>query len=131
KARPDLSLTVWLHGRSSGYWRWRHEPERASGARFRSRERDSVPEVAHAGKYHGHAVFIGGGNDLVVAHGTARLDHRRDAGSYGGIDAVAEREECVRGHHRTAHLETGMFGLDGGDARRIDAAHLAGAHADG
>ena len=48
----------------------------------------------------------------------------------GHVDAVAEREEGVRGHHRAAHLELRRPRLDGGDAAGIDAAHLAGADAD-
>ncbi len=27
-----------------------------------------MPEVTHAGEDHGHAVFIGGGDDFVIAH---------------------------------------------------------------
>src|SRR5689334_6635523 len=37
----------------------------------------SVPEVAHAGENHREAGLIGGGDDLVVAHRAAGLDHSR------------------------------------------------------
>jgi len=32
--------------------------------------------MVHTGKDHGHLAFVGGGNDLRVAHGAARLDRR-------------------------------------------------------
>ena len=68
-----------------------------------------MPEVPHAGEHHGDAMLVGGGDDFVVAHGTARLDYRRDAGGGGVVEAVAEREEGVAGHHRAGHHETGLF----------------------
>ncbi len=49
----------------------------------------------------------------------------------GVVDAVAEREEGIRGHHRARDREARMLGLDRGDARGVDAAHLAGADTDG
>ena len=49
----------------------------------------------------------------------------------GLIDAVAEREERVPGHHRAPHFQICMLGLDAGNARAVDAAHLAGTDADG
>ncbi len=62
---------------------------------------------------------------------SAGLDHRGHALVGGHIHAIAERKEGVRGHDRAAHGEAGILGLDGADAAGIDAAHLAGAHADG
>src|SRR5699024_3848772 len=50
----------------------------------------SMPEVADAGEDHGDAVLVGGGDDFAVAHRTARLDHRLDAGRGSRVDAVAE-----------------------------------------
>ena len=41
----------------------------------------SVPEVPHAGEHHRHAVLVGGGDDFLVAHRAAGLDHGGDAGS--------------------------------------------------
>src|SRR5690349_24826936 len=73
----------------------------------------SVTEVAHAGEDHGDAGFVSGCNHFVVTHRAARLDHRSDADLGCVVDAVAEREERVRGHDRTLHLQTGMFSLDG------------------
>src|SRR5262245_42534534 len=40
----------------------------------------SVAEVAHAGEYHGDAALVRGGDDFLVAHAPAGLDHRRGAG---------------------------------------------------
>ena len=39
-----------------------------------------MPEVPHAGEYHGEVFLVGGGNDLLVAHGPAGLYDRRYAG---------------------------------------------------
>ena len=66
----------------------------------------SVTPVAHAGEHHRHAVFVRGGDDLVITHGSTRLNDRHDAGRGRLIDAVTEREKGIRGHHRTAHLQT-------------------------
>ncbi len=60
----------------------------------------SVAEVAFAGEDHGDAVFVGGGDHLVVADRAARLDHRRDPGRGRRVEAVAEREERVAGARR-------------------------------
>jgi hypothetical protein len=56
-----------------------------------------VAEVAGAGKDHGQAMFVGGGDDFLVAHRTARLDDRFGTGRGQHVDAIAEREEGVRG----------------------------------
>src|SRR5690606_8111302 len=91
----------------------------------------SVPEVPDAGEHHGDAVFVGRGDHFAVAHRATRLDHGLDAGFGRGVDAVAEWEEGIRGHHRTGHDQAGVGGLDAGDTRRIHATHLARADADG
>src|SRR5689334_25415904 len=52
----------------------------------------SVPEVAHAGEDHRHAVLVGGGDDFVVALAAAGLNDGLDAVLRGGVDAVTERE---------------------------------------
>ena len=74
-------------------------------------------------------MLVGGGDHLGVAHRTARLDHGADAGLRGRIDAVAEGEERIAGHHRARHDEPGLLGLEGGDLGADHAAHLAGADA--
>src|SRR5690606_21768432 len=74
-----------------------------------------MPKMPHPGKYHGDAVFVGGGDHLVVAHRAAGLDDAADAHLGGVVDAVPEGEEGVGGHHRALHREAGVFGFDGGD----------------
>ncbi len=59
----------------------------------------SMSEMSHPGKHHRHAVFIGGGDDFIITHRAAGLNHRLDAGFESRVDAIAEREEGVRGHH--------------------------------
>src|ERR1700712_302553 len=87
--------------------------------------------MPHAGKDHRDACFIGRRDHFVVPHRAARLNHRSDTHLGCVVDAVAEREECIRGHDRALHLQARMLGLDGGDAGRIDPAHLAGTDTDG
>lgn len=90
-----------------------------------------MAEVAHVGEDHGDAVFVSGGNHFVVTDRAARLNNAGDAYRGCGIDAVAEREESVRGHGGTFHFQTFITGFNSGDFRRVDAAHLTGAYADG
>jgi len=90
-----------------------------------------MPEVPHPREDHRHAVFVGGRDDLLVANRPAGLNDGRDAGGRGVVDPVAEGEEGVGGHGGALHLETGVLRLDGGDACRVDAAHLAGPDPDG
>src|SRR5690554_149519 len=87
--------------------------------------------MAHAGEDHGNAMLVGGVDHFLVAHGTVRLDHCGDTGSGGGIDAVAEREESIGGHHGTLHFQVFVCRLVTGNLRTVDAAHLSCAHTDG
>jgi hypothetical protein len=48
-----------------------------------------------------HPVLICRGDNLLVPHRAARLDHRDYTGVTEKIDAVAEWEETVRRYHRT------------------------------
>src|ERR1700693_2950867 len=90
----------------------------------------SMPEVAHAGDRHGHAVFVGGCDHLLVAHRAARMNHRGDAEGGGDVDAVAKRKEGIGCHDCPAHFELLVRGLERGEARRVDATHLPGTDAD-
>src|SRR3954466_6066269 len=75
----------------------------------------SVAEVPHAGEDHGDAALVRGRDPFRVAHAAAGLDHR-GAGRLGqGVEPVAEREECVRRHHRVPEREAGDRGLPGRD----------------
>ena len=62
----------------------------------------SMLEVAHAGQRHGDAMFVAGGDDFVVADGTAGLDDEFRAHFVGGIDAVGKREERLGDKHAFA-----------------------------
>src|SRR5688572_7132993 len=93
--------------------------------------RSSMPEVAHAGEDHAHAVFVGGGDDFFVAFAAARLNDGLDAVLGSDIDAVAEREEGIGGHGTAFDGEALVLGLECGDARGIDARHLPGANSNG
>ena len=77
-----------------------------------------MAEVTHTGEHHGHIVFVGRGDDLLVAHGSAGLDHRAHAGC-GGC-----RYRRGTGKRRPMPLpipalEPGLLGLDGRDAREL------------
>src|SRR5207342_1507609 len=89
-----------------------------------------VPEMPDAGEHHRDVVFVGGGDDFVVAHRTPRLDDRADPGRGRGVNAVAERKEGVARHDRPRDLQTRFLGLERGDLRAYHATHLSGADAD-
>ena len=86
--------------------------------------------MSHAREDHGQTVLVRRLDYLVIAHRAARLDDGRDAGFGRRVDAVAEREECVRRHDGTGYVEALVSGLDRRDPGAVDAAHLAGADAD-
>src|SRR2546421_3517571 len=90
-----------------------------------------VPEVAYAGEHHGHAMLIGGRDELRIALAAARLDHGADAVAGGHVEVVAKRQERIRGHDRTGQRELLIGGLHRGEARGVHAAHLTCAHAEG
>ena len=75
-------------------------------------------------------MFIGRGDDFVVAHRAAGLDDGFDAEFCGDIETVAEREECIGGHNCTGDFESFVLGLHGCDAARDYATHLACADAE-
>jgi hypothetical protein len=52
--------------------------------------------MPHAGEDHGKASFIGGGNDLVVAHRTTGLNDCSGPCFGSGEQAVGEREKRIR-----------------------------------
>src|SRR5690606_38591638 len=91
----------------------------------------SMAEVTHSRKDHRNSGFVGRIDDFRIAHRATRLDHGGDADGGGVVQAVAEREEGIGGHYGTLNLQTGVFGLDCGDAGGVDAAHLPGTHAHG
>ena len=59
-----------------------------------------VAEVSDSGKDHGHALGIGGGNDFLVPHGTARLDRGGGSRRGRGLQSVGKRKKGVRGNDR-------------------------------
>src|SRR3990167_5555810 len=91
----------------------------------------SMSEVAHAAEHHGHATLVGGVDHFLVTHAAAGLDHAGRARVHHDVEAVAEGEEGVARHGRALQGQAGVLRLDAGNARRIEAAHLARAHAHG
>src|SRR5690554_1487355 len=87
--------------------------------------------MTHAGEDHGNAVFVGGIDDFLVAHGAAGLDNGGNAGFSRSVDTVPEREECVRSHDRAFHFQAFISGLDTGNPGAVHTAHLAGPNPDG
>ena len=69
-----------------------------------------MTEVAHAGHDHGDAMLVGGGDDLVVAHGASRLNDGGGAGFHGGEKPVGEGKEGVGGDDRTLGQRLGIAG---------------------
>src|SRR5580698_4964153 len=87
-----------------------------------------VEEVAHAGEDHGEVEAVGGGDDVVVAHGAAGLNHGGGAGFGGFFDAVGEWEKGVGGDDAAGERR---LRFHHGDFYGINAAHLAGSDAEG
>src|SRR5690554_3023356 len=84
--------------------------------------------MAHAGEHHGHAVLVGGGDHFRIAHGTAGLDYRADAGRMSLVDTVAERKERIRSHDRSGNRKTGLGRLHPSYMGTEDPAHLPGSY---
>src|SRR5438874_12366363 len=85
----------------------------------------SVPEMAHTGKYHGDAPFVGRGDHLLVANAAARLNDCDRAVVADDIEAVAKGKERIRRDDRPRERDAGIGGLDRSNARGVDAAHLS------
>ena len=75
-----------------------------------------MPEMTNSGEHHRHSMLVGSCDHFFVPHGTARLDHGRDAGPARGVDAVAEWEEGVGGHHCAFDRKACIFGFPAADA---------------
>src|SRR5262245_49673294 len=94
------------------------------------RTRTSVPEMTHACEHHCEAVLVGRGDHLGVALRAARLYHGGYALHGSRVDAVAEREKRIRGHHRAGRIDSLVARLHARDPRADDTAHLSRADAD-
>ena len=57
-----------------------------------------VAEMTNAGEDHRGVCFVRRGDNLVVAHRAAGLNHRGDPRCCRGVDSVAEGAEGVGGH---------------------------------
>src|SRR5689334_4666103 len=79
----------------------------------------SVPEMAHAGEDHRHAVLVRGGDHFVVAPAATGLHDRLDAVFRGGIDAVAEREERIGCHGAAVDDQAFVLRLERRHVRRV------------
>ena len=69
-------------------------------------------KVSAAGEDHGHAMFVGGGDDFGVVAGAAGLDGGEDAGFRGLVDAVTEWEEGIAGDNSALATVTGFLSGD-------------------
>jgi len=63
-----------------------------------------VTEVACAGQDHGNSTLVGGGNDFVITHAAAGLNHAGGARFGNHIQTIAEGEESVGRDSRTLIL---------------------------
>ena len=85
--------------------------------------------MALAREDHHDAVLVRRVDHFLVADRTAGLDHAGRSGFADHVEAVAEREEGVRGGGGAGERKPGFLGLFLGDLRRVDTAHLAGTDA--
>ena len=97
-----------------------------------------MPEMPRAGNTMAMLCLSAASITFLSRIGSARLNDRRCAGLDCDQKTIGEREERIGRDHRTfgqrtfeLHLFRGIFRLARGDACGIDAAHLAGADADG
>src|SRR4051812_7697041 len=79
----------------------------------------SMAKVSSAGEDHGHAAFVGGGDDVGIADGAARLDGRCRAGFGGGNETIGEGEEGVAANYAAVEGEGGFGGFPNGDTAGI------------
>ena len=84
----------------------------------------SVSKVTSTGEDHGHAVFVGGGNDLIVSYGTAGGNDGPHAGLSHKVEPISKREKRIAGTHGTGGS---LAGFPYGDLGRVDPALLPGA----
>ena len=79
-----------------------------------------MPEVAHAGKYHRHSVFVAVGDAVAVAYRTAGLDHGVYSFFVGYLNTVGEGEIGVGRHYGAMQIETETFRFCNSLFQRID-----------
>jgi hypothetical protein len=92
---------------------------------------DLMPEVAHPSEYHGHRVFVGCGDHLIVSHRPSGLNNGAYTCLMGCINTVPKRKKGIGSHHRTRYLQSLIGCLDGGDLGGVDATHLTGTNTEG
>ena len=88
--------------------------------------RISVPEMPVPGEDHDHAVLVAGIDGLLIPHRAAGLDDGTNPELLRLVHAVAEGKESIGSQHGALAPLARLFP---GDTRGVDAAHLAGAHA--
>src|SRR4029079_15976379 len=71
----------------------------------------SVPEMPCAGEYHCDAAFVGCADDFVVAQAAAGLDDGRRTRVDHHVEAIAKREEGVRGRAAAREAQTRVGGF--------------------
>src|SRR5258708_13861057 len=62
----------------------------------------SMPKMPDAREHHGDPGVVGSFYHLVIADRSAGLDHRRGAGLDRDQQAIGERKERIRRHHRAS-----------------------------
>src|SRR2546430_14916368 len=90
-----------------------------------------VPEVAYAGEHHGHAMLIGGRDELRIALAAARLDHGVDTVAGGPVEVVAKRQVRIPGPDPAGHPAPLIRGPHRGDAGGVHRALRAAPPASG
>src|SRR5450432_2675797 len=91
--------------------------------------KSSMTEVSNTGEDHGDAALVRRGDHLGVAHAAARLDDGDRTVLGDHVESVPKWKERVRRDHRSRERQARVGRLDGGNARGVDAAHLARADA--
>src|SRR5437764_15392663 len=90
-----------------------------------------MAKVARAGEDHGDVAGVRRRDDFAIAHRAARLDCCSGASLGSGDEPVRERKKRVTANDTALEEETRFARFPNSNAAGIDAAHLAGADAEG
>ena len=81
-----------------------------------------MTKMAHSGKYHGDAVFVGCGDDVRVAQRATGLDDRLDAEFGGHIESIAK---YVKSNAIVCVKDKATLGIGAGQMSRVVSSKIA------
>src|SRR2546427_2046927 len=85
-----------------------------------------MAEVTHAGKDHGHSLFIRRRNHLFITQAPTRLNDGSGPGLGDDVETVAERKVSVRGDYCPSGVKPKISRTRDRNLGRVHSAHLTG-----